>query len=98
MNNRDRRKLVMAKRYAKLDQRKQESMQMKAENKRFEAEMDFVMYQNHPMAKIARELIGKWDRGHRDHIANWHLENPELSAQLKEYIEQAQNEFKELHK
>ncbi len=98
MNRRARRQLIMAKRYAKVDQRKQQSQQAKEDNKRFEAEMDFIMFQNHPMAKIARELIGKWNRGHRGHIEKWQEENPELSAQMKAYVEQAQKDFREMKK
>ena len=98
MNKRARRQLVMATRYAKLDQRQQESQQMKAENKRFEAEINFVLNQDHPMAKIARELVGEWKRGDHERINSWHKDNPELSVQMKAYMEQAKNDFKELHK
>jgi hypothetical protein len=103
MNKRARRKLVMAKRYAKLDQRQQESQQAKEDNRRFEAEIKFVLNQNHPMAKIARELTDIWNRRvcvkeSYDTIMKWHADNPELSVQLKAYMEQAQKDFKESYK
>ena len=95
MNKRARRQLVMTKRYAKVDQRKQESRQAKEDNKRFNAEIDFIMFQNHPMAKIARDLVGRWGRNDHERIMQWHKDNPELSVQLKAFMAQAQTDFRE---
>ena len=98
MNKRARRQLVMAKRYAKVDKRKQQSRQAKEQNKWFEAEIEFILNQNHPMARVARGLVGRWGRNDHERIMQWHKDNPELSVQLKAYMAQAQKDFRELHK
>ena len=98
MNKRARRQLVMAKRYAKLDQRKQESRQAKEQNKWFEAEINFILGQDHPMAKIARELVGAWGRSDHERINSWHKDNPELSSEMKAFMAQAQKDFREGHR
>ena len=98
MNKRARRAKVMAERYAKVDQRKQQSESMKRSLKRQDAMIKFILNYDHPMARIARELTGDWKRGNYDAIMQWHKDNPELSVQMKAYMEQAKKDFRESHK
>jgi hypothetical protein len=95
MNKRERRQLVMARRYERLDQRKQQSKWVKPPypDRSFDL-WDFIETQDHPLARLACELRDSFIRRDYNCIDTWRQENPEQSAQLAAYMRQLEKDFK----
>jgi hypothetical protein len=94
MNKRERRQLVMARRYERLDQRKQQSKWVKQEYQQQADLWDFIETQDHPLARLACELRDSFMRRDYNRIDTWRQENPEQSAQLAAYMRQLEKDFK----
>ena len=97
MNKRERRQLVMARRYERLDQRKQKSKWVKQQNQQIADLWNFIETQDHPLARLAGELRVYVERQEYEYVANWRRTNLEQAAQLTAYLTQLEKEFKNEH-
>ena len=98
MTKRERRQLVMDRRYERLNQRKQQSKWVKPPypDSSFHL-LDFIETQDHPLARLACELRAYVERQDIDYIVKWRMANPELSAQLAAYMKQLEQELLNLN-
>ena len=96
MNKRERREQVMSQRYAKVDQRKQESEKAKAHQVKFDAMMVAMSKSNNLLAKQFIELDRAFrtnDHRQMDVLTKWHETNPEQAKEMVKFLE----DFKAQH-
>jgi hypothetical protein len=95
MNKRERRAVVMAERYAKVDQREQQPVDSQPKF------IDYFCSLDNPLARVFEQIykdaFASGDVGDAiDFIVNWKKENPEVLKELRVLMDQAFEDYAEM--